>query len=246
MLVSIALILLVVVGGLALSYVIERDETLLWRLSVGVVIGSCVYGTVAFIFGCFTGIAVASPIAMVLTLLPLVLFRDRERMRKLKLDWRHAKDRMQGGSTLKFLRFAFYAFFFVFFCFFFSQAMYQTPQGIFTGGSNNLGDLPFHLGAIFGFTDGGNLPPMNPSFAGAKFSYPFIADIVTAGFMKLGTDVRSAMVVQDIAWAFALLVLLERFVAKQTGDAFAGRIAPWLLFFSGGLGFIWLFQDYLS
>ena len=63
MLVSIALILLVVVGGLALSYVIERDETLLWRLSVGVVIGSCVYGTVAFVFGCFTGIAVASPMA---------------------------------------------------------------------------------------------------------------------------------------------------------------------------------------
>ena len=29
----------------------------------------------------------------------------------------------------------------------------ETPRGIFTGGSQNLGDLPFHLGAIFSFTE---------------------------------------------------------------------------------------------
>jgi hypothetical protein len=244
MLVSIALIILLAAGGLALSYVIERDETLMWRLAAGVVIGSCVYGTLAFVIGCFTGITVASLVAMVLTLSPLILFRDRDRSRKFKLDWHHARDRMQGGSAAKFLRFAFYVFFFIFFCLFFSQAMYQTPQGIFTGGSNNLGDLPFHLGAIFSFTDGANLPPMNPSWSGGKFSYPFIADIVTAGFMKLGADTRSAMVVQDIAWAFALLIILERFVARLAGDKLAGKFAPWLLFFSGGLGFVWFFQDY--
>jgi hypothetical protein len=246
MLLSILLIILLAAGGFALTYLIEREETILWRAAAGTIIGSCIYGTLSFVIGCFSGLAIASPVAMLLTLAPLGLFTDAGRRKRFRLEWERAKNRMQGGSTAKFLRFAFYAFFFIVFCLFFAQAMYQTPQGIFTGGSNNLGDLPFHLGAIFGFTDGANLPPMNPSYAGAKFSYPFIADMVTAGFMKLGTDVRSSMVMQDIAWAFALLVLLERFVAKQTGDAFAGRIAPWLLFFSGGLGFIWFFQDYLS
>jgi hypothetical protein len=246
MLLSIVLIILLAAGGFALTYLVEREETVLWRAAAGMIIGSCIYGTLSFVIGCFAGLTVASPIALVFTLVPLGLFTNTDRRKRFKLEWERAKNRMQGGSTAKFLRFGFYALFFIVFCLFFSQAMYQTPQGIFTGGSNNLGDLPFHLGAIFGFTDGANLPPINPSFAGAKFTYPFIADILTAGFMKLGTDVRSAMVVQDIAWAFALLVLLERFVAKQTGDAFAGRIAPWLLFFSGGLGFIWFFQDYWS
>lgn len=244
MLVSVLVILLVAVGGFALTYTIESDEPFLWRAAAGLVIGSSVYGTLSFLIGCFTGLAIASPLALAITLVPLLLFRDRERWRRFKIDWQRATNKMQGGSWAKFLRFAFYAFFFLLFCLFFSQAMYQTPAGIFTGGSNNLGDLPFHLGAIFGFTDGGNLPPQNPSFAGAKFSYPFIADVVTAGFMKLGTDVQSAMVVQDIAWAFSLLVILERFVFRLTGDRLAGKIAPWLLFFSGGLGFIWFFGDY--
>jgi hypothetical protein len=246
MLFSILLIILLAAGGFALTYLVEREETVLWRAAAGTIIGSCIYGTLSFVIGCFAGLAVASPIAILLTLAPLALFTNADRRKRFKLEWERAKNRMQGGSTVKFLKFSFYAFFFIVFCLFFSQAMYQTPQGIFTGGSNNLGDLPFHLGAIFGFTDGANLPPVNPSFAGAKFTYPFIADIVTAGFMKLGADVRSAMVVQDIAWAFSLLILLERFVVKQTGDAFAGRIAPWLMFFSGGLGFIWFFQDYGS
>ena len=50
--------------------------------------------------------------------------------------------------------------------------------------------------------------------------------------------------VQDVSWAFSLLVILEGFTAKLTGSKLAGRIAPLLLFFSGGLGFLWFFKDY--
>jgi hypothetical protein len=244
MLISIVLIMLIASGGFALSYLIEADEPFMWRAAAGMVIGCAIYGTLAFLIGSFSGLQIASPIALVLTLSPLLLFTSRDRRRRFNLDWQRATNKMQGGSAKTFLRFAFYAFFLLLFCIFFSQAMYQTPQGIFTGGSNNLGDLPFHLGAIFGFTDGANLPPQNPSFAGAKFSYPFIADLATAGFMELGADVINAMYVQNVAWAFSLLVVLERFVVRLTGDGLAGRLAPWLLFFSGGLGFIWFFQEY--
>jgi len=244
MLISVLFILLIAAGGFALTYLIESDEPFLWRFAAGTVIGSAIYGTLTFVIACFAGLTVASPAAWVLTMLPLLLFRDKERWRRFKIDWQRATNKMQGGSGIKIVRFAFYAFFFLLFCFFFSQAMYETPQGIFTGGSNNLGDLPFHLGAIFSFTEAGNFPPMNPSWADARFSYPFIADMVTAGFMRLGADVRGATVVQDLAWAFSLLVLLERFVFRLTADRLAGKIAPWLLFFSGGLGFVWFFEAY--
>src|SRR3954471_23035120 len=246
MLVTVLLILLITAGGFALTYLIEADEPFLWRAAAGLVVGSSIYGTLTFVIGCFSGMAIASPIALAVTLVPLLIFRDKETLRRYKIDWQRATNKMQGGSWAKFLRFAFYAFFFLLFCFLFSQAMYQTPLGIYTGGAQNGGDLPFHLGAIFSFTDGANFPPQNPSFAGAKFSYPFIADMVTAGAVKLGADVRSAMVLLDIAWAFSLLVTLERFIFNLTGDRLAGKIAPWLLFFSGGLGFIWLFGDYWS
>lgn len=247
MLLSLLLVSLIAAGGAALTYAFEREETFLWRTAAGAVIGSAIFGTVAFLLAMAFGLSGAVVIsALLLTLSPMLLLIDRGRRKLFERDWAKAKGKLQGSSGAKALRFVYYAGFFVLFVFFFDRAMIETAEGIFTGGSNNLGDLPFHLGAIYGFVDGANFPPQNPSFAGAKFSYPFIADFVTAGFVKFGVGVRDAMFVQNVAWAFSLLVLLEAFVRRLVGDGFAAKLAPPLLFFSGGLGFVWFFSDYAA
>ncbi|MEO7673108.1 MAG: hypothetical protein ABIU09_03400, partial [Pyrinomonadaceae bacterium] len=244
MLISLLLILVITAGGFGLTYLIENKESFLWRVAAGNVLGSAVFGTVSFLLAMFFGLsAVAVIAALAIVLVPLAFLRDGDRRKKFGHDWARAKGKFQGTSLAKALPFFYYAAFFLLFVFFFDRAMIETDQGIFTGGSNNLGDLPFHLGAIFSFTDGANFPPQNPSFAGAKFSYPFIADLVTAAFIRLGVGVKDAMWAQNVAWAFSLLVILERFVVKLTNDRVAGKIAPALLFFSGGLGFIWFFGD---
>lgn len=247
MLQALFLVVLISVGGFALTYIFAKDETFLWRACAGNVIGSSIFGTVMFLAACLLGLNAATAAGTLLvTLLPLALFADRERRAILRHDWAKAKGKLQGADFTKFRRFAYYAFFFILFLFFFDRAMVENAQGIFTGASNNLGDLPFHLGAIFSFTDGMNFPPENPSFAGAKFSYPFISDLATAAFIKLGIGVRDAMFVQNVAWAFSLLVVLERYVYKLVNDRFAARLGPVLLFFSGGLGFLWFFSDYFA
>lgn len=247
MLISLILVAAAAAGGFAITYLFEDDEPFLWRFAAGTVIGSAVFGTLSFLFamaaGLNTGTAAA---ALLVTLLPVLLVLRGPRRKAFQRDWDRAKGKLQGASQAKALRFLYYAAFLLLFILFFSQTMYETDQGIFTGGSNNLGDLPFHLGAILSFADGANFPPQNPSFAGAKFSYPFISDLLTACFMKLGAGLRDAMVVQNIAWACALLVVLERFVLKLTSDRLASKLAPPLLFFSGGLGFIWFFGDFSS
>lgn len=245
MLISALLIMLIAAGGLALTYLIVDDEPFMWRLAAGTVIGSALCGTAVFVIAMLFGLnTVTAAAAIVISMAPLAIFRRRNERKRLTLDWNRAKGKLQGGSFRKSISVAFYVFFLVLFCVFFGKEMYETQDGIFTGGSQNLGDLPFHLGAIFSFTDGANFPPQNPSFAGARFSYPFVADLLTAQFIKLGADVAGAMFVQNVAWAVSLLVLLERFVFRLTGDRLAGKIAPWLLFFSGGLGFLWFFSDY--
>ncbi|MEP6788524.1 MAG: hypothetical protein ABJB40_08835, partial [Acidobacteriota bacterium] len=245
MLTSLILLTLIVAGGLPLTYLVAKEGSLLWRLAAGSVVGSAIFGLVGFVLAC---VAEFSPvtilIAFAVTMAPLALLRRREIRSALLSDWAKAKGKLQGGNIKKFRAFAYYAFFFVLLWLFFAQAMYELKDGIYTGGSNNLGDLPFHLGAIFGFTDGNNFPPQNPSWAGARFSYPFIADFITACFVKLGVDVKDAIFALDVTWAFALLVILERFVVKLTGSKLAGRLAPGLLFFSGGLGFIWFLGDW--
>ncbi|QQS40889.1 MAG: hypothetical protein IPM63_16205 [Acidobacteriota bacterium] len=249
MLTAIAFTAAVSLGGAALTYLFAKDEGLLWRLCVGNVIGS-----VLFFFPSFllfkTGICLygAAPWILLVSLLfvslPLLLLRRKD----IRAEFRHEKDlakgKVQGATFTKLLRFSYYAFFGLLFLFFFARAMIVAADGIYTGGSQNLGDLPFHLGAIFSFSEGCNFPPQNPSFAGATFSYPFTADFLTAILVAVGAEVASVMWVQNVVWAFALLVILERFVFKVTGERLAGKLAAPILFFSGGLGFLWFFGDY--
>jgi hypothetical protein len=244
MLISAILILFVTLGGLALTYLIDRDESMLWRVCAGTVVGQCVFGTLLFLLTFALGLSYVSIIvAALVSAAPVLLLRKKSIRTMFDHDRAKALGKLNGGSTRKFLPFIYYAGFFVFFVLFFDRAMMIMPDGIYTGGSNNLGDLPFHLGIIYSFTDGANFPPQNPSFSGAKFAYPFIADLCAAAMMRLGSGVREAMLVQNVSWAFALLVVLERFVFKLSGDKLAARIAPFLLFLSGGIGFLWFFSD---
>ncbi len=247
MLTSLLLIAIITAGGFALSYIVEDDAPLMWRLAAGNIIGGAIFGTTVFVLALIGGFNVGViTTALLIAVSPVILLYRNSYRRQLAHDWSRAKGRLQGANKRKFLRFAYYAVFFLLFFFFFDRAMLESAAGIFTGGSQNLGDLPFHLGAILGFTNGNNFPPENPSFAGARFSYPFVADFLTACFVKLGAGVRDAMFVQNVAWAFSLLVILERFVLRLTNDRLASRIAPAILFLSGGLGFVWFFGDYWS
>ncbi|MCY7376467.1 MAG: hypothetical protein LH472_10915 [Pyrinomonadaceae bacterium] len=245
MLITFILISLITLGGFGLTYLLAKDEPFLWRVGAGNVAGSAIFGLVCFLLACFLGFSTATiSLSFLITLLPLLVFLQKSNRATFQKDWGKAKGKLEGANFKKVLRFVYYAFFLVLFWLFFERSMLETAQGIFTGGSNNLGDLPFHLGAIFSFTDGGNFPPENPSYAFAKFSYPFMADLITAAFVAFGAKVRDAMLVQNVALAFSLLVVLERLTFKLTGSRLAGKIAPVILFFSGGLGFVWFFKDF--
>lgn len=245
MLVSLIIFLLLTASGFSLTYLFAKDEPLMWRLGAGNVVGSAVFGLVCFLLACFFGFSTfIVGVSLLIGLAPLLVFSDKSRRARFDADWRKAKGKLEGATAKKFLRFGYYLFFIVLFGVFFERAILVTSDGIFTGASQNYGDLPFHLGAIFSFTEGNNFPPENPSYAFAKFSYPFMADLIAAAAVKLGAGVRAALFVQNVSLAFALLVVMERLAYKMTGNRLAGKIAPVLLFFSGGLGFLVFFKDY--
>ncbi|MBS1795308.1 MAG: hypothetical protein JSS81_15735 [Acidobacteria bacterium] len=241
------IILLITAGGTALTYLYEKEDSLMVRLAAGNVIGSAVFGTLVFLLACAFGLSAGTAlVAILLTLAPAALLAKKDYRRRFKANLNKARGRLDGANLRKLLKFGYYVFIFLVLWFFFERAMLETKDGIFTGGSQNLGDLPFHLGAIFSFTEGNNFPPENPSFAFAKFTYPFLADLVTASLMKFGAGVRDAMLVQNVFLGFSLVVLLERFTGRLTGSRVAGKIAPLLLLFSGGLGFAGFLRDYWS
>jgi hypothetical protein len=126
------------------------------------------------------------------------------------------------------------------FWFVFAHAMYETPEGIFTGVDTNIGDLPFHIAVINGFAYGDNFPPQHPEFAGVRLTYPFIVDFVAAMFVRAGASLEGAMFWQNFALIVSLVGLLHRWALKITRDRVAALITPALVLLSGGFGW-WVF-----
>jgi hypothetical protein len=245
MLTSIIIILLITFGGTLLTYLYEKEDSLLVRVGAGNVIGSTIFGTIAFVLACFFGFSpMTILIALVVTLLPAILLKNKDIYQNFIGNLRKARGKFAGATAAKFLNFLYYFSILIILALFFDRAMIETKDGIFTGGSNNLGDLPFHLGAIFSFTEGNNFPPENPSFAGAKFTYPFLVDFIVACLMKFGVKVADAMFWQNLTLGFSLVVLLEKFAFALTKNRLAGKLAPVILLLSGGLGFVLFFRDY--
>ena len=244
---SLAVIFLITFGGTILTYLYEKEDSLLPRIAAGNVIGSAIFGTAAFVFASLAGFSVATVVAaIVVSLLPLLLLTRKNIYTEFVANLRKARGKFEGATLPKFLTFLYYSLILLVLCLFFDRAMFETNDGIFTGASQNLGDLPFHLGAIYSFTEGNNFPPLNPSYDGAKFTYPFVVDLIAACFVKLGAMTAAAMFVQNVTLTFSLVVLLERFTAGLSGSRLAGRIAPILLLLSGGLGFFLFFRDYFA
>src|SRR6266853_2044361 len=142
-----------------------------------------------------------------------------------------------------FIYFLFYAAVGIGMWFVFSRAMFEKPEGIYTGVLNNYGDLPFHLSVITRFAFGQNFPPEDPTFAGARFTYPFITDLVSAMFVRAGASLRNSLFIENYFVGVALVGVLHRFGQKLLRNRTAAILTPVLIILNGGLGWTMLFSD---
>ncbi len=125
----------------------------------------------------------------------------------------------------------------------FSRAMIEVPEGIYTGVLNNFGDLPFHLSVITSFAYGNNFPPEDPTYAGVRFTYPFLTDFVSAIFVRCGADLRQSMFIENFILAVSFVGLLHRWALEMVRDRLAAVITPLLVFLNGGFGWVLLWEQ---
>ena len=121
-----------------------------------------------------------------------------------------------------------------------SRAVFVRDDGLYTGVTQNIGDLPFHLSVTGRFLLGGNYPPEHPSFAGVGFTYPFLTDFIGAALVQAGLPIPTVIVWSTFVLASSLALLLSRWTLSLTASRMAALLAPLLALFSGGLGW-WRF-----
>jgi hypothetical protein len=244
MFVACLLLIIAIIGGTLLTFLFDHTAPRAARLCMGASIGLALMATVGFLLALVLGLGAATIIlSAVLLLLPLLLLLNRERRSVILNALRSPASAARKSSIAGIGYLAFYLAIAILVAMVFGRAVFERPDGIYTGVMNNLGDLPLHLQVINSFAQGHNLPPEDPTFAGVRFAYPFLVDFLAAMLVRAGAGVIFAMWLQNMVLAMAFIGLLHYWTILLTRNRLAGVIAPLLVLFNGGLGWWLLFSD---
>jgi hypothetical protein len=233
-----------ILGGTLLTFLFDHDAPRAARICMGASLGLPLLATIGFLLATWLGLNPRSiTLSAVVLLLPALLLLGQRYRRLAGSNFLAPRPGAPviSGRNARYL--VFYLAIAVLLGLVFHRAAFQRFDGIFTGIANNLGDLPMHLQFINSFVQGNNIPPEDPTYAGVRFAYPFLADFQAAMLVRAGAGVLAAMWLQNMVLALALVGSLHYWTILLTRNRLAGMIAPVLVLFSGGLGWWQLFSD---
>ena len=246
MIASLILALLVTASGTVATYLYDEDASFGARLCAGAALGLAALGLVGFIVASFIGLTGAAVLfSMAICCSPLALVMDANISRRLKQDLDGVSSftrQLTRAEPAALGYFLFYAIAAIVLWKVFSRAVIEDNTGLSTGLLNNFGDLPFHLSVITSFAFGNNFPPEDPTYAGVRFTYPFISDFVSAVFVRCGADLRESMFIENYLLGLSFIGLVHRWALVLLRDKLAAVITPLIVLLNGGMGWTLLFD----
>jgi hypothetical protein len=245
---SVALVFLVTISGAITTYLYDEDASFPARLCAGACLGITALSLIGFVISSFFGLTTGSILLTALICaFPFALLAQPTYASAVQRDLSaisKATRRLTSQPDLQTIGYI---------CFYlvtalvlwrvFSKAMIQDQTGISTGLLNNFGDLPFHLSVITGFAFGNNFPPEDPTYAGVRFTYPFLSDFASAMFVKSGADLQQSMFIENFILALSFVGLLHRWALVMLKDRLAAILTPLLVLLNGGFGWVLLFTN---
>ena len=244
---SLLLALLVTFSGTVATYLYDDDASFGARLCAGGALGLAALGLVSFVVASFVGLSgVSVLISGAIVCSPLGLLSDTSYLKRFQHDLQAVSNSASrlltkpGWTSVGYV--LFYAVVIVILWKVFSRAVIEEPTGISTGLLNNFGDLPFHISVITSFAFGNNFPPEDPTYAGVRFTYPFLSDFVSAVFLKCGADLVQSMFIENFILGVSFVGLIHRWALVMLRDKLAAVITPLLVLLNGGMGWVLLFE----
>src|SRR5215212_75275 len=248
MIASLLLALLVTLSGTVATYLYDENASLGARLCAGAALGLAALGLVSFVVASLIGLSgIAVLFSTAICCSPLAILMDGVTWNRLKNDL----DIASISARRLFLKpevtsagyFLFYLVAAIVLWKVFSRAVIEDDTGLSTGLLNTFGDLPFHLSVITSFVFGNNFPPEDPTYAGVRFTYPFMSDFVSAIFVRCGADLRESMFIENFILGLAFVGLIHRWALVMLRDRLAAIITPLLVLLNGGMGWKLLFDQ---
>lgn len=141
----------------------------------------------------------------------------------------------------------FFSFWLAYFAWFWARSVTLTETGdLMLNHVNMWGDWAAHftMGSAMGYRE--LLLTQSPFLIGAKFSYPFLANLISAFLIKLGVPFFSAFIVPSFIASIALVFALYYFFKTLLSNKVLAVVASLIVLLNGGLGFYYYFQDVRS
>lgn len=247
MIASLLLALLVTLSGTVATYLYDEDASFSARLCAGGALGLAALGLVSFVVASFAGLnGISVLISGAIVCSPLGLLSDPSYSKHFQQDLQAVSNSVSrlltkpSGTSVGYV--LFYAVVIVILWKVFSRAVIEEPTGISTGLLNNFGDLPFHISVITSFAFGNNFPPEDPTYAGVRFTYPFLSDFVSAVFVKCGADLVQSMFIENFILGVSFVGLIHRWALVMLRDKLAAVTTPLIVLLNGGMGWVLLFE----
>lgn len=248
MIASLALALLVTFSGTVATYLYDENASLGARLCAGACLGLAAFSLVGFVVASLVGLTGAAIlISLAICCSPLALLLDPTTSSHLKQDLAVVSNGIRrlvlhpDAQSIGY--FLFYIATTLVLWKVFSRAVIEEAGGISTGLLNNFGDLPFHISVITSFAYGNNFPPEDPTYAGVRFTYPFLSDFASAMFVRCGASLRDATFIVSFMLALAFVGLVHRWALVMLKDKLAAVITPLIVLLNGGFGWYLLFRN---
>ncbi len=120
----------------------------------------------------------------------------------------------------------------------FARAYSFTAGALVAGNEGAYADWAAHLTYAGSFAYGHNFPPEFPVDPGHRLAYPFLVDVLAAGFVPLGTSLTSALVLSSALLALAFPAVMYLAGVRLTGTRVGSALAVLVFTLSGGIGFL--------
>jgi hypothetical protein len=132
-----------------------------------------------------------------------------------------------------------------------STHVLEEKDGATYSAGSTWGDLAIHLSFINSFVRGQNaLPsanfPSDPTYSGARLSYPFLPDYNAAALIASGASLRAAIIAPSLLLFLALIALLYFLALRFSGKKEVALVAVAVAIFAGGIGFLQFPADLAS
>jgi hypothetical protein len=244
---SLALVLLVTLSGAIVTYLYDENASLGARLCTGVCLGLTALSLAGFVVASLVGLTgPAIVISTAICCSPLALLTDSKIWQRVQQDFAAASTwtrRLFVRPDLwSIIHAVFYIVLIAVLWKVFDRAVIEDVHGISTGLLNNFGDLPFHISVITSFAFGNNFPPEDPTYAGVRFTYPFLSDFASAILVRCGANLQQSTFVVSFALALAFVGLVHRWALVMLRDKLAAILTPFIVLLNGGFGWVLLFQ----